>query len=72
MLEKSELSIHKRTIERNWQDRVNTTYIENTTHHVLDTQRNTNDVNMTRTLLQTTAKIITYITTRNSERKDIY
>ena len=72
MLEKSELSIHKRTIERNWQDRVNTTYIENTTHHVLDTQRNTNDVNMTRSLLQTTAKIITYITTRNSERKDIY
>jgi hypothetical protein len=72
MLEKSELSIHKRTIERNWQDRVNTTYIENTTHHVLDTQRNTNDVNMTRTLLQTTAKIITDITTRNSERKDIY
>jgi hypothetical protein len=72
MLEKSELSIHKRTIERNWQDRVNTTYIENTTHHVLDTQRNTNDVNMTRSLLQTTAKIITDITTRNSERKDIY
>ena len=72
MLEKSELSIHKRTIERNWQDRVNTTYIENTTHHVLDTQRNTNDVNMTRSLLQTTAKVITDITTRNSERKDIY
>jgi hypothetical protein len=36
------------------------------------TQRNTNDVNMTRALLQTTVKIETYITTRNSECKDIY
>ena len=72
MLEKSELAIHKRSIEGNWQDRVSNTYIENTTHHVLDTQRNTNDVNMTRALLQTTVKIETYITTRNSECKDIY
>jgi hypothetical protein len=29
MLEKSELAIHKRSIEGNWQDRVSNTYIEN-------------------------------------------
>ena len=29
MLEKSELTIHKRSIEGNWQDRVSNTYIEN-------------------------------------------
>ena len=37
MLEKSEPTINKRSIQRNWQDRIHKTKIENTTHHVLDT-----------------------------------
>jgi len=36
MLEKSELAINKRSIKRNWQDRIHKTYRENTTHHVLN------------------------------------
>ena len=68
MLEKSEPAI-----KRNWQKQG--TQDENKKHSTLCIghncpQTNTNNVSKTTVLLQTTAEIVIYITTQNSEGKD--